>query len=206
VRSLIIFARYPVPGEAKTRLGATLGMKRAAEVYRDFAEHAFSVGEALHNDGIEVFLFYHPSVSEKDMKGWVDRPFRFFPQEGPDLGARMEQAFATTFRQGSDASVIIGTDIPELDAPTVREGFRSLESGEVVIGPGADGGYYLCGMIAPLKDIFSGVPWGTGTVLQVTLEKVSALGLSCTTLRTLHDVDTGHDYDEYLRRRTGEGS
>ena len=200
MKSLIIFARYPRPGEVKTRLGRVLGMERAAAIYSRFARHAFSIGEVLLREGVTVYLYYDPSVSETEMRAWVDLPFAFVPQEGEDLGERMRRAFEQTFENGSERSVIIGTDVPELGEATVQQAFDRLDDHPVVLGPGDDGGYYLLGMVSPVKDLFSGVRWSTGQVMDQTMARVGSLGLDCSLLPVHHDVDTAEDYAAFCER------
>lgn len=176
-------------------------MQRAADLYKQFAVNAFAVGQTLANEGTHVRIYYDPTAREHDVRAWAGAPFMFAPQEGNTLGERMLHAFDQTFLAGARQSVIIGTDIPELQALNVRQAFERLTTCDVVLGPATDGGYYLLGMNAPLKDVFSGVAWSTSSVLNGTLERIEALALSWSFLTPLSDIDTCEDYNAYLRRR-----
>jgi len=199
--ALIIFAKLPRPGEVKTRLGSVVGMEEAASIYRGFAEHAFLLGDALAGSGVQVHVFYDPCASENDFRTWIGHAFSFAPQEGNTLGERMHRAFEATFAQGAARCIIIGTDVPDLEAATVLQAFELLSAHAVVIGPSTDGGYYLLGMNAPVKDLFGGITWSTSTVFDDTLKRLTKLSLSYSVLGELSDIDTVEDYRNYRRRR-----
>lgn len=199
-RALIVFAKLPRAGQVKTRLGMAIGMEEAVKVYEEFARHAFSLAESLASDGVKVYLFYVPDASEEQIRSWVGCDFVFAPQLGETLGERMRNAFDLVFRDGASSAVIIGTDVPELDAGIVARAFRTLDSHELVVGPSPDGGYYLLGMKPPVKDVFDGIVWSTEMVLRQTRERAEALRLSISTLEELMDVDTREDYRRYLER------
>lgn len=201
-QALIIFAKFPRPGEVKTRLGENLGMKEAAEVYRTFAEHAFSLGHQLLATGKKIYVFYEPRAGADQMRSWVGPSFHLASQKGETLGDRMRDAFEQTFAQGSARTVIIGTDVPELDAGILERAFDALLDHDAVIGPSTDGGYYLLGMNAPVKEVFDGLVWSAATVYHETLDRFRRLRLSFTELNELADIDTMADYNAY-RERTG---
>jgi uncharacterized protein len=199
--ALIIFARLPREGEVKTRLGRSLGMDVAARIYREFAEHAFSLGEQLATMGKRVYLFFDPLASEAEMRRWTGHAFVHLPQGGITLGDRMQNAFDETFRRGSTCSVIVGTDVPELDVTAIHHAYELLTVHEVVIGPSTDGGYYLLGMKAPTKDLFRGITYSTDGVFKQTLARAGELRLSVSLLDELADIDTKEDYELYLHRK-----
>ncbi len=199
-KSLLIFAKYPRPGEVKTRLGAALGMQRAALIYATFAEHAFAIGEELAAWGSRVSVLYDPSASRDEVDRWVGGRFTLLPQEGATLGNRMRAGFDRAFHDGAERVVVIGTDVPELEAARVRRAFDMLSTHQAVIGPTVDGGYYLLGMKKPGLDVFTGVPWGTGSVLEKTLGLLRDLSATFAMLPELADIDTEEDYLAYVER------
>lgn len=200
-RGLIVFVKYPRAGEVKTRLGASVGGDVAAAIYRELAEHVFVAAEALHMEGVQVCIFYAPQADPGAYAAWVARPFTFFPQRGETLGERMRHAFATLFASTIRRAVIIGTDVPDLTAHILRKAFDALDRRDIVLGPSSDGGYYLLGMNAPVKDVFAGIEWSSAVVLRQTIERSASLGLSVSLLETLSDVDTAEDYHAFLQRR-----
>lgn len=199
-RALIIFAKLPRAGEVKTRLGRAVGMARAADIYRELAEHAFGIADELASGGTKVYLFYDPIATGQDIRSWIGRRFSYVPQEGQSLGDRMHHAFAMAFDDGARHAVIIGTDVPELQASMVNNAFNRLANHDIVIGPSLDGGYFLLGMTAPIKDVFHGVVWSTGKVFDGTMARIRQLDLSCSVLPALADIDTEQDLREYETR------
>jgi uncharacterized protein len=200
-RALIIFAKLPRVGEVKTRLGASIGMQKAAEVYADLARHVFDIATELAALETRVYLMYAPGVQEADIVRWVERDFIFREQRGETLGDRMRDAFELVFQEGAKESVIIGTDIPDLSVRVIQEAFSHLATHEVVIGPSADGGYYLLGLSVPDRDIFDAIPWSTDAVLRDTVTKLQHLGRSYAMLEVLTDVDHVAEYEAYLARK-----
>ena len=199
-KTLIIFAKLPRPGEVKTRLGSEVGMSEASEIYQEFAQHAFSIGDQLSAKGVKIYLFYDARASKEDIQAWVRHSFVLTPQVGETLGERMYNAFEKTFNEGAHRSIVIGTDVPELDTATVLNAFELLDSHKVVVGPSTDGGYYLLGMNRPTKEIFKGIKWSTDSVCRETIKRLDLLSLSYSVLPELADIDTKDDYARYLRR------
>ena len=66
---------------------------------------------------------------------------------------------------------------------------EAIDLARLALGPAADGGYYLVGLRRPTPALFSGVPWGESGVLDKTLERVDAEGLTLALLPIWYDVD-----------------
>jgi uncharacterized protein len=203
-RTLIVFAKLPRPGDVKTRLGKSIGMVEACRIYDVFAHHAFAVADDLAARGVSVALHYATGAGREDIVRWVGRDYTFAPQCGATLGERMQHAFRLAFDAGAAQAVIIGTDVPELDAATVLTSFDLLATHDLSIGPSTDGGYYLLGMQSPGYDVFSGVPWSTEAVYAETLRLCERSNLRCAHLPEFTDIDTLEQYEAY-RRRSGRG-
>lgn len=117
-------------------------------------------------------------------------------QRGVDLGARLTHAVQAALQQGVQRVVVIGTDCPDLSAALLGQAFDKLNQADLVLGPAADGGYYLIGLRAlrvPVEKLFSGIDWGTATVLQQTLAKARESGCRVAQLPTHSDVDYPED-------------
>ena len=198
--ALIIFAKLPRVGEVKTRLGKSIGMEKAAEIYKQFAEDAFTLADAMKSQGVTIYVFFAPGAEKDEVDEWVGRDFLYVVQAGENLGERMQHAFERTFADGAKRSVVIGTDIPELDSSILDSAFKQLPNHDIVLGPSTDGGYYLLGMNPPIKQVFVGIEWSTEKVLQQTLDCLESLRLSYTLLSEFADVDTVEDYQLYLTR------
>ena len=110
--------------------------------------------------------------------------------------ARTHNAFIDAFRQGCRRVVLLGTDIPELKTDHLREAFSALKDKDLVLGPSTDGGYWLMGLRRPL-DLFRGIDWGTGKVLEQTLTLDNGDGLTVFQLELLRDLDTVEDLRQW---------
>ena len=187
--ALIIFARYPVLGKVKTRLASSLGKEFALGFYKECSRHLFAEIERNQNDFFTPFLF----CSEKDelnkMIDWAGSGFKYYYQEGNDLGERMSNAFNKAFTLGVKKAIIIGTDVPDISNNLITSSFSLLDEKDFVIGPSIDGGYYLLGMKNLNCDLFSGINWSTETVLDHTINRIEKNNFSFAKLKQLHDID-----------------
>jgi glycosyltransferase A (GT-A) superfamily protein (DUF2064 family) len=109
----------------------------------------------------------------------------------------MRRALQCAHREGAKRAVLVGCDIPGIGVELLSEAFDRLIPHDVVLGPAADGGYYLIGTrrdrfdaLAPA--LFQGIPWGTETVYVDTLSAVGSVA-SVFSLATLQDVDRPED-------------
>jgi rSAM/selenodomain-associated transferase 2/rSAM/selenodomain-associated transferase 1 len=195
---LIIFTRYPEAGTTKTRLIPELGAEGAAELQRQMTEHIRSrVNELreLHQLTVEV---RYEGGSEKLMTKWLGPGFSYCPQGRGDIGRRMGRALEDAFGQECETVVIIGSDIPDITTDIMQKAFEALNQNDLVLGPAADGGYYLIGVHRKTfrhwnPQIFSKISWGTEKVLPQTLHIAKKLGLHYDLLDTLRDVDRPED-------------
>jgi len=191
-RALAVFAKAPVPGRVKTRLGAEIGSRRAATLYRRMGR---AVVRRTVGSGYRTLVWFAPPSARAAVRGWLDgigvRGFR--SQGAGDLGARLRRAFARLFKSGARAVVIIGTDCPDVGRRDVARAFAALESCDLVLGPARDGGYYLVGLRSPQPELFRGIPWSTPNVMRITRARAVAIGLQCRLLRRLRDVDSAAD-------------
>ena len=191
---LIIFYRNPKAGRVKTRLAATVGDKRALEIFNKLSLHTKSITEGLHVDKI---VFYSDSIDLMDI--WSNATYLKALQRGEDLGDKMKRAFESAFEAGYSSVCIIGTDCYELSSDIIGQGFEALRTADAVIGPARDGGYYLIGMRGLHPEIFEGKIWSTGTVFTDTISDFDRLRLKYVVLQVLRDVDTESDLPDALR-------
>ncbi len=201
-RHLIVYAKCPLPGGAKTRLGATLGDVEAAGVYaRLLYAYLFDLLATVSDTArIELSLGHQHDVP------FFTRAFPELlvrPQVRGDLGLRMAASFQRAFDEGADAVVLTGSDIPGLDGAVVQEAFAHLQTDPAVIGPAADGGYYLIGMRAPGANLFSKIPWSTEDVLTRTEARAHENGLTLARLPVLADIDVEADYAAWIGGQRG---
>ncbi len=204
--SLILLARPPVPGRVKTRLIPALGEDGAALLYEAFLADAAGVARAARRARVSVSLSAEWALGEETQGGqfiggappfgeWLPGPFLHRAQTGADLGARMAAAMGRRLAWGGSA-VLMGTDLPDLPPEIPLEAFSALErmgKNGAVLGPAADGGYYLIGLGRPAADSFTGHVWGSGRVLETTRNALAAQGFSVHLLPEWRDVDGPDD-------------
>ena len=195
-RHLSVYAKRPQPGYAKTRLGAAIGMEQAAGVYARllYAYLLDLVSGGLADTHVELSL-----ASPADVPFFTAAfpELVLHPQVEGDLGHRLAASFAQAFAAGAEAVVVTTSDTPGLDRRLVDGAFRALETAPVVIGPAADGGYYLIGMRAPGTSLFEGVEWSSERVLAQTRALAGAQGLTVAYLPEQFDVDTLEDFERW---------
>lgn len=196
---LIIFTRYPEPGKAKTRLIPALGAKAAADVHRQMTEFTLAQVKPLQQYRSLMVEVWFAGGDRDQMEAWLGVGLRYKPQPAGDLGDRMTQAFQSAFACDVNAAIIIGTDCPELMETILVKAFHALQQTDVVLGPAADGGYYLVGLRRAIPELFQSITWSTDRVLQQTVAIVEKLNLSLTLLPMLTDVDRPEDLPVWER-------
>ncbi len=189
MQRLLIFTRNPVLGKVKTRLAKSIGEEQALEVYKLLLMHTHQVTKGLP---LEKVVYYSDEVWEDDI--WAEGDYLKMPQQGKDLGERMQSAFQEAFATGCHKVVVIGSDLTHLKQKHLVKAFKALDTHEAVLGPATDGGYYLLGMNHLIPSVFAEKTWGTSKVLQATL--LDLKDKSVHLLEPLNDIDTYEDLKE----------
>ena len=101
----------------------------------------------------------------------------------------MRRFFEDQFAAGAGRVVLIGSDSPTLPTEYIHRAFQALRDNAVVLGPAADGGYYLVGLKHPHRRLFEAIPWSTNAVMAATLERAREIGLPVSLLPTWYDID-----------------
>jgi uncharacterized protein len=188
---LILFTRYPVAGQTKTRLIPALGAEGAAQLQRQMTVHSLAMAQQCRV-AVQV-CFCGGTIGQ--MRDWLGDGPDYQPQGEGDLGLRMARSFELAFGQGYDRVMIIGTDCPGIDADLVRDGWHRLRQKDLVFGVASDGGYYLVGMRRLIPEIFQDIPWSSELVLSKTLTIVDRLDFTYDLLKTLSDIDRPEDLE-----------
>lgn len=217
---LVVFARAPVIGGAKTRLARGIGKVSAWRLYRAMTDKTL---RRTRDDRWETVLAVSPD-------GALKRRFSVWPrwagrlvQGSGDLGARQQRAFNAMrpgprpagnlldpgFRRGNEAwdgrgpVCVIGTDAPGVTRGDIARAFAGLKRHDAVVGPAEDGGYWLLALNAPVpRGLFDGVRWSHENTRTDLIDRLRAQGLSrILRLRALRDVDEASDLQIRLQGR-----
>lgn len=206
---LIVFVKNPIQGKVKTRIAATVGDEKAAEIYSELLNHTKSViTKWLEKLDIKVqkqaVIYYGDYINDNDL--WSESYFlKKLQVSHPNLGMRMQAAFEEELASEAGHVVIIGSDCLALSPEHLSAAFEALTDNDVVIGPADDGGYYLLGMKQLYYFLFENKSWSQPTLMEETIADIKQIELSENTrlnyhlLETLSDIDTWEDYLRALK-------
>ena len=189
--ALIVFARAPQPGRVKTRLAASVGEVEAARLYAVVLGRSLRLLESW--PGPRVLACADTASSDYfGQQPLTPRTARRL-QSGADLGARMAAALEEALQESPQA-LLMGSDLLDVEMDDLRHAADWLASGtDVVLGPVADGGYWLVGLRRPQPALFTAMRWSTPGVLQETRARVLASGLTSRELPCRRDLDEAGD-------------
>ena len=198
--AVVVMARSPRGGRApKTRLaGALPDEESRRRLYAAFLTDVVSACRGVA--GATLRVAYTPDGGPHGFApaGVADR--ELMPQRGAGLGDRERGVFEDLFRGGFSPVVVTGSDVPGLPAERVGEAIARLRArrGAVVLGPAADGGYYLIGLArpragGPAPDLFTGIRWSSAWTCADTVAAAERRGLRVEMLAPWRDVDDADD-------------
>jgi len=192
--ALVIMAREPVAGRAKTRLIPALGAEGAAQIFCAFVTDRLSAHQQSHQQ--TALYIAHTPARAPLLSGLVSRygpRFKMLQQRGEDLIERMDSIFDTLFDAGHQAVVMTNCDSPQLPLALIDLAFERLSEAEaIVLGPDLGGGYYLVGLNRPCKGLF-GAADGKGSSYERTLRFAGSTGRPVYELEAQLDVDRPED-------------
>jgi rSAM/selenodomain-associated transferase 1 len=208
--AVIIMAKAPRAGEAKTRLAPPLTPDEAAALAACFFADAVSLARRVAG---ETVVAYAPAdgraMLEDILRGgcmlWLE-------QRGDSLGERLAGVVERAAALALSPLVVVGTDSPTLPSSFLATAFDALALGpaDVALGPAEDGGFYAVGLRLPAPGLFDAVEWSTPRAYAQTARNAARLGLRLLELPRWYDVDTPADLvrlreelaaDEDARRR-----
>jgi len=192
--ALILFAKAPIPGRVKTRLMPDLTVQEAADVAAALIEH--TVRLATTNWPGPVTLQAWPDTGHRVFQAVAARHgLSLAAQIAGDLGQKMNAALSAFTDRGAPAAVL-GCDVPHCPGEVLRQAYDWLKQGQNVIGPSADGGYYLIGLQHTQPELFRDIPWGGDQVMYATLAMAEEHGLHFNRLPNLIDIDNFSDLEQ----------
>lgn len=188
---IVIFAKAPQAGFAKTRLIPALGAEGAAHLARNML--TLTVEKALTANVGPVELCITPPAAQSvwqtiaiaDTVQWAEQG------EG-DLGERMARA-AQRVIDADESVLLIGTDCPDLSVAYLQQAATALQQNDAVLFPTFDGGYALLGLKRFHPSLFSDIAWSTDSVALDTLHRLKQLCWTVQIKAKLHDIDEPAD-------------
>jgi hypothetical protein len=192
-QAIIVFQKFPEPGKVKTRLASSIGAEKATFIYTYLLAYTHNL---LKSTAADILVFHEGPIDQKD---YPLENYRFYPQEGNDLGEKMYTAFVRAFKEGYEKVLIIGTDCHELKNNHLEQAFNALETHDLILGPAFDGGYYLIGLkkVEPL--LFKNIQWSTAAVLSQTIFRADTVKMKTFLLEKLNDIDEYKDLNHTLK-------
>ena len=195
---IILFIKSPRLGEVKTRIAESWGNEAALNIYRALVRDVLKLISGLL-PCIRIYTDFPEKIFP--LLPFSGEPWAVFRQKGKSLGPRMDAAFQETFSAGAGKALLFGSDIPGITEKILSVYAKALISGDTVLGPARDGGYYLIGFRhdSYVAALFSDIPWSTGQVYALTRKKITDLGMTCFSGPIMRDIDTLEDL-EFIRR------
>ncbi len=189
---IVVFARAPEPGAAKTRLIPLLGADGAAALHGLLIERTLATALASAVGPVE--LWCAPSAQHPLLSACIRRHgIEGVSQCDGDLGARMRHAVAATLAKALRV-LLIGTDCPALTVEDLRTAAGALEEQhDAVLIPAEDGGYVLLGLNRWDDQLFNDIAWGGDRVLATTRTRLAALNWRWHELPASWDIDRPQD-------------
>ncbi len=184
---VVIFAKAPLPGLAKTRLIPSLGEHGAAQLAQRMLEHALAQAIAAQVGPVELCVT--PAASAAEWRGIVIPAGIIWSDQGEgDLGLRMARVAQRVTASG-EAVLLTGTDCPTLDAPRLRRAAAALQRVDATLIPTVDGGYVLLGLNRFDPSLFEEIDWSTDRVAEQTRARIACLGWTLQNDAEVRDID-----------------
>lgn len=196
---IFLFVKSPGQTTVKSRLAKAVGEQKARELYRHFVldmlDTLWDVAAVAQHD---LLVYFYPPEAGQEIRDWLGSSYTCIPQQGNDLGERMQNAFLTGFAAGYRRAILLGSDTPNLTSSLIIAALNSLHTHPAVIGPACDGGYYLLGFQSQAfrPAIFFGMPWSTGKVYTRTRKILQRRHTDVFVLPPWRDIDTITDLQD----------
>lgn len=189
---IVVFAKAPQSGAAKTRLIPLLGAVGAAALQARMIQHTLVTAQAADLGPVQL---YGTAITDGYLCACAARYGALLVKQSQgDLGDRMRAAFEKTLAE-SACVLLIGSDCPALTVAHLRDAARALSQGhDAVFIPTEDGGYALIGLTRCDNRLFENITWGGDSVLAATRERLKVLKWRWRELETLWDIDRPEDY------------
>ncbi len=189
MNQVLVVAKAPAPNRTKTRLVPPLELTEAVALQRALLLDTLAGCRA---EADAVALLHAHSDEQAELAALAGPGAELLLQEGRGLHDALRLGLARRLPRGPTA--IVSSDIPGVPAGAITQAFGELRNGaDVVLGPAADGGYWLIAMREPHDEPFHEIPWSTPAVLAVTRRRCEEAGLRVAEVAEWRDVDTAVD-------------
>jgi len=193
---VLVVAKAPVPGLAKTRLGDAVGHLEAAGLAAAALLDTIDACRAYAGDG-RCHVALTGALDDACRGGEIRQALRswhVFDQRGDTFAERLANAHADLAAEAEGPLVQIGTDTPQLTPLLLAEAADRITPGGGVLGPAMDGGWWLLGLADPTRAAaLSTVAMSTSRTGFDTRRALTGWGVRLVTTSALRDVDTAYD-------------
>ena len=209
---LVVMARWPGSGRCKRRLakdlaeqlGLSASAERSARLQRQLCSHTLNVARQEQDWGRISPVLAISGLGPRAARRWGRQQGiqRIRRQGKGGLGVLLKRQLLQE-RHWRRPTLVIGTDLPDLSHHDLHDALTRLKRCDLVLGPAADGGYWLIGfsrrlMSDPERWPLIGIPWGDATVCRRTLEAAQECGCSTALLQHRCDIDHLQDLKPWL--------
>jgi uncharacterized protein len=193
---LLVVAKAPVAGFAKTRLAASIGARPAARLaaaaFLDTVNNALAVPDAV------VACALTGDLGAAERGGELAEALRdcvVFPQYGVDFADRLANAHAEVALRFPGSPVLqVGMDTPQVRTPLLAIALTRLGETGAVLGTAVDGGWWALGLRRPADaHVLRTVPMSQPDTGARTAAALRGIGLRVGRLPEVSDVDTMAD-------------
>ena len=196
--TLVVIAKAPVAGLAKTRLAVAVGDRAAADIAAATLLDTLDAVDATPVDARVVALTgdLGQASSSRQIRSRLN-DLHVVEQRGDDFSARLANAIADAAAvAGARPVLLIASDTPQVTAGLLAECAQALLETDVVFGLARDGGWWVLGVTEPdMADCLNAIPTSRSDTGPATLEALRDKGLAVTLVSELSDVDTVDDVE-----------
>ena len=193
-----VFAKAPIEGYCKTRLGNDIGAKKATELHAQMINDTLSRISVVDEVSHDIQLWCMPDITHVYFHQMMSNyNIVSYQQIGDTLGDIMMHAASEALNNSYKAIIQIGTDCPGVTGSYLTHAKENFASYDIVIGPATDGGYVLLAQKMFYPNLFNNIKWGTSSVLTQLINNIEKIGLSYIQLSALTDIDTVEDLNVY---------
>ncbi len=190
--TVLVVAKAPVPGQAKTRLAASVGDQLAAEIAAaSLLDTLDAVAAAPVAERVVALIGdLRAAASADDIVNRLES-FTVITQRGNDFADRLANAHVDA---ASTPVLQIGMDTPQVTPELLTRCGRRLDEAPAVLGPARDGGWWALGLRTPATaGCLRTVPMSQPDTGTLTLAVLRRHGLDVGILDELADVDVVED-------------